>query len=102
MPFLLPNDMPYAIVDGMNLKIDSAGRVILPKRIRDKFRLTAGSLLELEEHPDELVLRPKEQAPAVIQRNGHWVYVGEVPDGFDWDAMVENDREERAREILGL
>jgi AbrB family looped-hinge helix DNA binding protein len=86
----------------MNLRIDSAGRLILPKRVRDRLRLTEGSLLELEERAGELVLRPKEQAPAVIQRNGRWVYVGEVPSGFDWDGMVEKDREERAREILGL
>ena len=94
--------MPYAMIDGMNLKIDSAGRLILPKRIRDRLRLTAGSILNSKNIPDELVLRPKEQTPAVVQRNGRWVYVGEVPDGFDWDAMVENDREERDREILGL
>lgn len=94
--------MANGMIDGMNLKIDSAGRLILPKRIRDRFRLSAGSVLELEEHPGELVLRPKEQTPAVVQRNGRWVYVGEVPDGYDWDNMVERDREERDREILGL
>jgi AbrB family looped-hinge helix DNA binding protein len=86
----------------MELKIDSAGRLILPKRIRDRLRLTTGSVIELEERPGEIVLRPKEQKPAFVQRNGRWVYVGEAPDGFDWDGMVEKDREERDREILGL
>jgi AbrB family looped-hinge helix DNA binding protein len=94
--------MPYAIIIGMDLKVDSAGRIILPKAVRDRLRLTAGSVLELEENPGELLLRPKERTPAVVQRNGRWVYVGEVPSGFDWDGMVERDREERAREILGL
>jgi AbrB family looped-hinge helix DNA binding protein len=98
----LPNAMPFGIIDGMDLKIDSAGRLILPKRVRDRLRLTTGSVVELEEHPGEVVLRPKEQAPAFVQRNGRWVYVGQVHDGFDWDAMVEKDREERDREILGL
>ena len=86
----------------MDLKIDSAGRLILPKRLRDKFRLTGGTVIELEERSGEFVLRPKEQTPAIIQRNGRWVYVGEAPEGLDWDNMVESDREERAREILGL
>ena len=94
--------MENGIIYGMELKIDSAGRVILPKRIRDRFRLTAGSLIELEERSGEFVLRPKEQTPAIVHRNGRWVYVGEVPSGFDWDNMVEKDREERDREILGL
>jgi AbrB family looped-hinge helix DNA binding protein len=94
--------MAFGIMNGMELKIDSAGRLILPKKIRDRFRLTAGSVLELEEQPGELVLRPKEQTPAVVQRNGRWVYLGEVPVGFDWYGMVDKDREERDREILGL
>ena len=86
----------------MNLKIDSAGRLILPKRIRDRFRLTPGSLLEVEEHPGELVLRPAERTPAIVQRDGLWLYVGEVPNDFNWDAAVDEDREQRDREILGL
>jgi AbrB family looped-hinge helix DNA binding protein len=86
----------------MNLRIDSAGRVILPKRIRDRLRLTPGSLLEVEEHPGELVLRPAERAPAIVQRDGLWLYVGEVPGDFNWDTAVEDDREHRDREILGL
>ena len=98
----MPNGMPHAIIDGMNLKIDSAGRIILPKAVRDRFRLTAGSMLELEENTGELVLRPAERKPSMVQRDGFWVYVGEVPAGFDWDAMVEDAREERDREILGL
>ena len=88
--------------DDVDLKIDSAGRLVLPKRIRDRLRLTTGSIVELEEHPGEVVIRAKEQKPAFVQRNGRWVYVGQVPNGFDWDAMIENDREERDREILGL
>ena len=86
----------------MDLKIDSAGRLILPKPVRDRLGLTTGSVVELEEHAGEVVLRPKEETPAFVQRNGRWVYVGKVSDGFDWDTLVEKDREERDREILGL
>jgi AbrB family looped-hinge helix DNA binding protein len=94
--------MENGIMYGMDITIDSAGRVVLPKRLRDRFRLTAGTVIEVQERAGELVLRPKEQSAAVIQRNGRWVYVGEVPEGFDWDNMIENERDERAREILGL
>jgi AbrB family looped-hinge helix DNA binding protein len=94
--------MENGIINGMDLRIDSAGRLILPKRVRDRLRLTADSIIELEERSGELVLRPKEQTPAVIQRNGRWVFVGEAPVGFDWNSMVEKDREEQDREILGL
>lgn len=98
----MPNGMSYAIMNGMNLKLDSAGRIVLPKAVRDRFRLTAGSVLKLEENPGELVLRPAEHSPSMVQRDGFWVYVGEVPAGFNWDTMVEDAREERDREVLGL
>jgi len=86
----------------MNLKIDGAGRIVLPKRVRDRFRLTPGATLELEERPEVLILRPVEQSPSIVRRDGLWVYVGKVPTGFTWDSMVDDDREKRIQDLSGL
>lgn len=44
--------MPGAIVKWhLALKIDKAGRVILPKPVRDRLGLHAGSDLEIQETP---------------------------------------------------
>jgi AbrB family looped-hinge helix DNA binding protein len=94
--------MAYGIIHTMNLKIDGAGRIVLPKRIRDRFRLTAGATLELEERPEALILRPVEQSPAIVRRDGLWVYVGKVPSGFRWDSLVDDDREKRIQDLSGL
>ena len=98
----MPLQMVFGIINGMKVTIDAAGRIVVPKAVRDRFRLIAGSVLELDENPGELVLRPAENKPSMIQRDGFWVYIGEVPAGFNWDTMIEDDRDERAREILGL
>lgn len=42
----------------MKLTIDAAGRVVIPKQVRDRLGLTAGSELELDELGDHLELRP--------------------------------------------
>lgn len=94
--------MAYAIMSGMNLKIDSAGRIILPKHVRDRFGLNAGSVLELEERPEGFVLRPAEQSPSMVRRNGRWVHLGKAPRGFRWSTLVDDMRDERIKEILGL
>jgi AbrB family looped-hinge helix DNA binding protein len=94
--------MAYGILYAMKLRIDSAGRIVLPKPVRDRFRLTAGAVLELEERPEALVLRPVEQSPAIVRRDGLLVYTGEVPAGFRWDSMLDDDREKRIQELSGL
>ena len=94
--------MVYGIVHAMNIRIDGAGRIVLPKRVRERFRLKAGATLELEELPDGLVLRPIEQSPAIVRRDGLWVYLGKVPTGFSWDTIVDDDRERRIQDVSGL
>jgi AbrB family looped-hinge helix DNA binding protein len=94
--------MAYGIINTMKITIDATGRIVLPKPLRDRFRLTAGATLELEERPEGLVLRPVEQSPAIVRRDGLWVYVGKVPTGFRWDTIVDDDREKRIQALSGL
>jgi AbrB family looped-hinge helix DNA binding protein len=94
--------MVYAIVNGMTIKIDKAGRIVLPKPVRVRLRLREGSELELEERADGLTLRPIEQRPSMVRESGIWVHLGKVPRGFDWDVAVEAIREERIKDTSGL
>ncbi len=94
--------MPYAIINGMTLKIDNAGRVILPKPVRDRLQLRGGSELEMEETPDGIVLKPMERRPSMIKKDGLWVHTGKVPPEFDIVQAIRDDREERIRKLAGL
>lgn len=86
----------------MTLKIDKAGRIILPKPVRDRFQLREGSELLLEERPDGLTLRPVEQRSSMVQEDGLLVHQGKVPRGFDWDAAVDAVRDEQIKNASGL
>lgn len=94
--------MVCAILNGMTVKIDKAGRIVLPKDVRDRLRLRAGTSLELEERAEGLVLRPVGQRPSMIQKDGVWVHLGKAPRGFDWSRIVDDDRDERLKDIAGL
>ena len=81
---------------------DKAGRIVLPKRVRERFQLRAGTSLELEERPEGLVLRPIGQCPSMVQKNGVWVHLGKAPQGFDWSRIVDDARDERTKDTAGL
>ena len=94
--------MPHAILNAMDVKIDKAGRIVLPKPVRERFQLRAGTSLELEERPEGLVLRPIGQRPSMVQKNGVWVHLGKAPQGFDWGRIVDDARDERIKDVAGL
>jgi AbrB family looped-hinge helix DNA binding protein len=86
----------------MTIKIDKAGRIVLPKPVRERFHLREGSELELEERSDGLTLRPVEQRASMVQDKGIWVHLGKVPRGFDWDSVVDAVRDERIKDSSGI
>jgi AbrB family looped-hinge helix DNA binding protein len=90
------------LLNGMKLKIDKAGRVILPKPMRDRFGIRAGSDLEIRETPDGIVLRLADQKPSLIKKGSFWVHTGEIPPGYDILKAIDEDREERMRKAWGL
>ncbi|MEO8130067.1 MAG: AbrB/MazE/SpoVT family DNA-binding domain-containing protein, partial [Bryobacteraceae bacterium] len=87
---------------GMTLKIDNAGRVILPKPVRDRLGLRAGSELEMRETAEGLVLKPAERRPSLIRKGSFLIHSGEIPAGYDILKAIDEDREERMRKAWGL
>jgi AbrB family looped-hinge helix DNA binding protein len=98
--FASPLGCHYGKLSGMNMNVqmDQAGRVVLPKKLRERFRLQGGDLLALEVKGDEIHLRPQ-KAKALLERvNGVLVVVDEMPlpEGGD---LVSESRDERIDEI---
>lgn len=89
-------------MNAMTLKIDKAGRIVLPKHLRERLQLRAGSSLEVEERPEGLVLRPVGQKPSMVQKDGIWVHTGRLPREVDWSEILEEARNERIKDVVGL
>jgi AbrB family looped-hinge helix DNA binding protein len=94
--------MVFGIVSGMTLKIDKAGRIVLPKAVRDRLHLREGSELRLLETENGVTLMPLHQEPSMVLKDGIWVHLGKLPPGLNWETLVEDAREERIKEVLGL
>jgi AbrB family looped-hinge helix DNA binding protein len=86
----------------MTLKIDNAGRVVLPKPVRDRLGLRSGSDLEIEETPEGLVLKPVGRRPSLVRRGSFWVHTGEIAAGYDILRAIHEDREDRMRKAWGV
>lgn len=92
--------MVYAILNGMHLTIDKAGRVVIPKQVRNRLGLGPNSALELMDHPNGILLTPVESGPTLVKINGLLVHSGRAEEGADFSRVLESVREERAQQIL--
>jgi AbrB family looped-hinge helix DNA binding protein len=86
------------------ITIDAAGRLVLPKAMRDRLHLRAGARLKADVVADKIELTPEPDADVRIERRGkRLVIVGGPP--FDAGAAIKADREERdaaiARRVRG-
>lgn len=95
----VPLEMVYGIISGMALRIDRAGRIVLPKRVRERLQLRGGSELELEEGVSAVTLRPVRRGPSMSRKKGFWVHAGKLPKVVDWESLIDESREERIREL---
>lgn len=86
------------------ITIDKAGRVVIPKKIRDELRLAAGDSLALEFDGERVVLKPAQAAgPTMRKKRGIWVFGGGDArlTQEDVNRVLEEIREERDRRALG-
>ena len=83
----------------MKIRIDSRGRITIPKCVRDRFKLESGTALELEVRSTDLVLKLVTQGSMMVRKNGFRVYGGPVPADVNWDTLIDDEREQRIKEI---
>lgn len=86
----------------MNSKVslDAAGRLVLPKAVRDRLRLSPGDQLILESEDEQITLRPDRPQAALKKKQGIWVYQGS-PAEVPLPALIDQERAKRLREIAG-
>jgi len=84
------------------LKIDKAGRIVLPKTVHEELRLEAGDTLEVESSGKEITLRPTRGEAQLRKKYGVWVYRAGNPLSEEIvNKTVRLVRVERERQNLG-
>ena len=84
------------------LTIDKAGRIVLPKPVRDELQLSPGDSLEVDSSEDRVILRPVRGNGRIYKKQGVWVFDSGEPLGADVvNKTLRRVREERDRRNLG-
>lgn len=81
------------------LTLDKAGRVVLPKPLREQMHLGPGDTLQLETEGERITLRPLRPRATLKKERGIWVYQGEATEASIPD-LIDREREKRLRELM--
>ncbi|MGD0499253.1 MAG: AbrB/MazE/SpoVT family DNA-binding domain-containing protein [Bryobacteraceae bacterium] len=84
------------------LMMDKAGRVVIPKPLREELNLEPGDALEMESAGDRITLRPVRGTGPLTKEHGVWVFgAGQPLAAAATDEMLQRIREERDLANLG-
>ena len=80
------------------LTLDKAGRVLIPKTLRQELHLDPGDALQLDHEGEEIRLRPIRPKVLLKKEHGVWVYQGE-PTHISITGVIEAERAKRHRDL---
>ena len=82
----------------LTASIDKAGRIVIPKAMRDDLGLQPGDELHLELDGDSIIARPAQQHGRMTKELGIWVFHGSRKiTQAESRALMQQQREERDR-----
>jgi len=92
----------YATTMNTRLLIDKAGRVVIPKRLREELHLEPGDTLEMDSTGERITLRPVRGTGPLTKEHGVWVFhSGQPLPASVTDEILQEIREERDLANLG-
>ena len=84
------------------LTIDRAGRIVIPKQVREELRLETGDSLEMENVGEQITLRPIRGTGPLTKEHGVWVFhTGQALSASATDEMLQQIRADRDLANLG-
>ena len=78
--------------------IDKFGRIIIPKRLRERLGISLGTTLNISENGNKIEIEPVQDTLPVINKDGILVFTGKLEDKkVD---IIRNEREKRMHKLL--
>jgi AbrB family looped-hinge helix DNA binding protein len=84
---------------GITVRLDGAGRLVLPKALRERLHLRAGAKLTADVVADKIELTPEPDTSVRLVRKGKVMVITGVKEPFDAVAAVKDVRAEREEQL---
>jgi AbrB family looped-hinge helix DNA binding protein len=102
MPFDIWVHPLYGTTMNTTVTLDKAGRVVIPKTLRDELHLEPGDTLELESEGEKMLLRPMRTTSPLKKERGVWVFrTGKKLSATDTGKALRDIRQQRDRRNRG-
>ncbi len=85
----------------MHVTIDKLGRILVPKSVRDRYHLTAGTLLDLEADTKGVQFSLRLPKSTLVEKDGILVLQGGPMIDLDVTALINQERESRNLDTMG-
>jgi AbrB family looped-hinge helix DNA binding protein len=82
------------------ITMDSAGRIVLPKNVRELLHLRGGARLALTVLASKIELSPEADDQVQVARQGDRLVIVGTPKGLNVAEAVQGDREDRDRRVV--
>ncbi len=77
----------------MEAKVDDVGRIVIPKPLRDRLHLVAGTMVDVSEYGAGLHIAPLGRTARLVEREGVLVAVADTPiTDEDVLALIDSGR----------
>ena len=96
------NENGFRYIYGMKLKIDKAGRIVVPKQMRERLGFRPDSELEVVEQTGGMFIKRLDERQSMVKLDGLWVHHGVAEPHANWDNVIESVREERSVSLTRL
>ena len=83
----------------MEVLIDNFGRILLPQALRKHIGLKSGSVLEVEESGNSIILKPREEQGCLKIKENITVYSGNIDNPGD---LLRESRNKRIKKLAGI
>ncbi len=82
----------------MVTNLDKFGRIIIPKKLREKLGITSETTLNLADDGDRIIIEPINNDELILEKDGIFVFTGKMQE--DLDKFLESDRKLRLYKLL--
>ena len=82
-------------------EIDKAGRLVVPKKLRDSLHLVPGTRVTFQQQGEAILIQPETKGRGLYIKNGMPVYDTGRPVPSDADDWIRQSYDERSEEFMG-